>query len=408
VVLFLAFYVGVSAYASDSGLARLLGFSSKNDKKDVDELYEILNSSAYQSNELNLEESFGTQLTADMVSDVENELDKQKILDEIGKRQNITVTDFNKIGLVLTDKYVNVMESASDDSEVIAKMFNGSFAQILSHEGDWYNIKSGEVEGYIKGDNLTTGEDARALYSEYTKKYATITSDSELNVRKEDNEKSDAIAKVVKDEKYEVLKMDDDWLYILIGKETKGYISSKYADVSTEYETAISVSKEKEMLEAEKKAILRAKTSEENSDDSSKDPKISYSGSTMSMNDSDFAMFVALIFSESGNEPYNGKVAVAQVIINRIKSGNYPNTLEGVVYQSGQFGPARNGALDKNLSLYNNGGFQAKGHKESIQAAKDALNGADIIGSRTSFNGYSAEKDKGHKNAVRIGNHLFY
>jgi len=404
-VLFVGFYFGVSVYASDSGLAKFLGLSAKNDKKDTDELYEILNTAAYQNREIPLEEGFGGYMTSNMVEDVASDLEKRDQLNKIEEKQKVKIDSFDKIGLVLTEDYVSVKESDSDDSEEIAKMFNGSFAQIIEKKDNCIKIKSGEVEGYIKGDNLTSGEDARALYDEYVKKYATINSDSEVEVKKDAKEKSDTVAKVAKGERYEVLKMDDDWIYILIGKETKGYISTKNADIFAEYAVAISVSEEKKMLEAEKKALLKAKTSEKNGDSGA---KISYSGSTMSMNDSDFAMFVALIFSESGNEPYDGKVAVAQVIINRIKSGKYPNTLEGVVYQSGQFGPARNGALDKNLNLYKNGGFQAKGHKESIQAAKDALNGADIIGSRTSFNGYNAEKDKGHSNSVRIGNHLFY
>ena len=51
-------------------------------------------------------------------------------------------------------------------------------------------------------------------------------------------------------------------------------------------------------------------------------------------------LLAALIYCEAGNQPYEGQVAVGAVVMNRVRSGSYPNTISEVIYQSGQFGPA--------------------------------------------------------------------
>ena len=66
-------------------------------------------------------------------------------------------------------------------------------------------------------------------------------------------------------------------------------------------------------------------------------------------------MLSSIIYSESGNQVYAGKKAVGIVVMNRVRSTLFPNTVSGVVYQSGQFTPARNGSLSRSLSLYDSG-----------------------------------------------------
>lgn len=59
----------------------------------------------------------------------------------------------------------------------------------------------------------------------------------------------------------------------------------------------------------------------------------------------DLTLFASLIYCEAGGECYEGKLAVACVVVNRIKSSKYPDTLSGVIYQSGQFSPVASGRL---------------------------------------------------------------
>ena len=84
-------------------------------------------------------------------------------------------------------------------------------------------------------------------------------------------------------------------------------------------------------------------------------------------------LMASIIYCEAGNQPYEGQVAVGAVIMNRVKSGSYPDSIEAVIYQSGQFGPAATGWLNRVRS--------SKGYSQTaLQAAVDALNGSNPIG----------------------------
>lgn len=95
--------------------------------------------------------------------------------------------------------------------------------------------------------------------------------------------------------------------------------------------------------------------------------------------ETDVRLLAALIFCEAGNQPYDGKVAVGAVVMNRIASGRFPNTLEGVIYQRGQFGPAMTGKLGRILS-------SNRIPASCYEAAQDAMNGANPIGNALFFN----------------------
>mgnify|MGYP001447537948 CR=1 FL=1 len=104
-------------------------------------------------------------------------------------------------------------------------------------------------------------------------------------------------------------------------------------------------------------------------------------------------LMASIIYCEAGNQPYEGQVAVGAVIMNRVKSGSYPNSIEEVIYQSGQFGPATTGWLNRVRS--------SKGYSQTaLQAAVDALNGSNPIGSCLYF-------DQGGS-GMKIGAHYFH
>lgn len=104
-------------------------------------------------------------------------------------------------------------------------------------------------------------------------------------------------------------------------------------------------------------------------------------------------LLAALIFCEAGNQPYEGQVAVGAVVMNRIESSKYPNDIDSVIYQKGQFGPAGTGKLNRVL---NSGSYTAT----SLQAAEDALNGVDPVEGCLYFGCGS----KG----IKIGAHYFH
>ncbi len=98
-----------------------------------------------------------------------------------------------------------------------------------------------------------------------------------------------------------------------------------------------------------------------------------------------------LIYCEAGNQSYAGKLAVGIVVVNRMDSKKYPNSLKGVIYQKHQFGPVRNGSLNKALNEYDNGRFTSAQEKQCIKAAKAALSGVKTI--KYTKNGKSLSKN---------------
>ena len=91
----------------------------------------------------------------------------------------------------------------------------------------------------------------------------------------------------------------------------------------------------------------------------------SNSSSSSSSNSSDVNLLARIIYGEARGEPYAGQVAVGAVVLNRVKSSSFPNTISGVIYQSGAFDAVRDGQI--NLSP----------DSTAKKAAQDALNGWD-------------------------------
>ena len=124
----------------------------------------------------------------------------------------------------------------------------------------------------------------------------------------------------------------------------------------------------------------------------------------------DLRLLSALIYCEANGESYNGKLAVGIVVMNRKRSGTFPDTVKGVIYQRYQFGPATSGALSSALKQYDNGKFTSGSEKECIKAAKAALSGTTSItvnGSKKNFSKYLYFSGNLSGNTFTLGNHEF-
>lgn len=130
---------------------------------------------------------------------------------------------------------------------------------------------------------------------------------------------------------------------------------------------------------------------------------ISLSGTTSSSSSSfasstDLNLLARVVYGEARGEPYTGQVAVAAVVLNRVRSSSFPNSVAGVVYQSGAFDCVSDGQINltPNQSAYN--------------AAKDALNGWDpTYGCLFYYNPRTATSKWMLSRTVKlsIGNHAF-
>lgn len=112
--------------------------------------------------------------------------------------------------------------------------------------------------------------------------------------------------------------------------------------------------------------------------------------------DGDRKLLANLIYCEAGGEPYAGKLAVGAVVINRVLSSKYADTVVGVVYQPYQFSPVRSGRLELALSV-------DRANADCYKAADEAMSGVTNVGNclyfRTPIPGLTG---------ISIGGHIFY
>lgn len=105
-----------------------------------------------------------------------------------------------------------------------------------------------------------------------------------------------------------------------------------------------------------------------------------------------------IIFCESGNQPLAGKIAVANVVLNRVASSRFPDTVYDVIFQKNQFSPASSGSIYR------------EPNEESVIAAKLALDGAEALDDVLFFNraGLRCYASKNRSYVATIGGHAFY
>lgn len=120
--------------------------------------------------------------------------------------------------------------------------------------------------------------------------------------------------------------------------------------------------------------------------------------STSTQTNSDLYLLAKLVYAESRGEPYTGQVAVAAVVLNRVDSANFPNTIQGVIYEPWAF------------SCLYDGQFNLEPNSSAYQAAQDAMNGWDpSYGSLYYYNPATATSSWifTRTTVVTIGSHVF-
>ena len=117
-------------------------------------------------------------------------------------------------------------------------------------------------------------------------------------------------------------------------------------------------------------------------------------------NTSDVQLIARAINGEARGEPYEGQVAVGAVILNRVKSSKFPNSIAGVIYQSGAFTAVSDGQI--NVPIASN--------STVVKAAQDALNGWDPTGGAIYYFNPNTATNKwiwSRPQIKTIGNHIF-
>ena len=190
----------------------------------------------------------------------ENETEIVEAVEPVLKEPETKVSDEEKqkaededvLIIAQVNDYVNIRNTPGTDGEIVGKLYNNSVGTLIAKDGDWYQMKSGNVEGYVKAEYFKSGDEAKKIADEVGNKVATVNTET-LKVRSEADLEATVLGLVPGGEELSVLDEENGFVKVSI-EEGDDWVSEDYVILATEYVTAESVEEEKERLAKEEQA----------------------------------------------------------------------------------------------------------------------------------------------------------
>ena len=272
------------------------------------------------------------------------------------------------------EKELNINQKFENEKARMEKelaMANVQNALNIRAEAD----EKSEKVGYLYKDCGGTILERKAMAEDVGNWIVTLDV-SAVRVRKEPSMDAEIYGLLAYDDSVEFIdEVNNSWISVDYNDEV-GYVNTDFINVKfhiDEGET-MEVIKVREQEEAERKRKANRGAVSADADET--------------------RLLGALIYCEAGNQPYEGKLGVGAVVMNRVRSGAYPNTIHAVIYASGQFTPAMTGKVAR--------AYEGNVPESCLQAAQAAINGETTIGDATHFR--RAGKHEGYV----IGDHVFW
>ncbi len=297
-------------------------------------------------------------------------------LTRMSDADSVREDDESDLVMVNVQVAMNVREEPSEDSAKVGVLYKDCGGRILERRDGWTRLKSGDLVGWASDEYLLFGEEAEAMADDVGNLIVTIETDI-LRVRDEPDDKAEVVGLLTADDELEIIDfVNDDWISVEYQDETR-YVPAEFVNVDFHIDAGETLVAIRKREEAERQAKLTANQ-----------------GAVVVGGD-DLRLLASLIHCEAGNETYNGKLAVGAVVMNRVRSGAYPDTISGVIFASGQFTPALNGKVAR---VYMSGNI-ADGCYEAAQAA---INGETNVGGATHF------RRAGNHDGILIDHQVFW
>ena len=296
---------------------------------------------------------------------------------------------------------LNVRSEPSEDAERVGYLYADCGGTILERKDGWTKLESGELVGWAKDEYLLFGEDAVEELEDVGRLIAHVTGET-LRIRKEPSTDAQVYDLAAQGDALEVvnkvqlhysdgIELDAEWAAVDYEGKT-GYVSSEYIEIDFEYDHGETL----EEVAARQQAAEEEEASADSGAGTGSQPSPGrQNAGSIPTGTSDATLLAALIQCEAGNESYEGQLAVGAVVVNRVKSASYPDTVSDVIFASGQFTPAGSGKVAR---LIANGNISSS----CIQAANEALSGVTNVGGATHF------RRAGGRDGIVIGNHVFW
>lgn len=319
---------------------------------------------------------------AAVILDAAIELDSEEVIEMMEKAKTDLEVQVevkkkeSNIFMVNVNDTLNVRTERDEESERAGLLYKDCGGTILEQADGWSKIQSGDLVGWAKDDYLLFGEEAETLAQEVGRSIATVNADA-LKIRQSASEEAKVYGLVAPGEKLDLVREEGDWGVVNF-EGSDGFLSKKYLDI----EFVIDQGETMEVIEDRESKIAEEKAK----------MKVNYAA--MPAGATDIELLAALIHCEAGGESYEGQLAVGAVVMNRVRSPGYPNTIEGVIFASGQFTPALSGKVGERVAIGS--------YASATQAAMDAISGVSNVGAVTRF-----RRNDGRPGHV-IGNHVFW
>lgn len=306
-------------------------------------------------------------------------------------------SEWDNKAIAKVEEAANIREQADTGSALVGFLKKGAAAEILEQNGEWTKISSGSVTGYVSNEFLAFGTEAEELANQQGRRVATVQADT-LRVRKEPGEEAAIAALAAQGNTLTVNSDENGWLNVTLDSGETGYVKCDYVSVELKLGTAISLEEEQAAIRAAEQTAAEKAAAEQEA--KKKNVTKTTNRNTTEAEVDEATLLAGLVQLEAGGECYEGKLAVANVVINRVNSSRYPKSIRSVIYQSGQFPGATNGKLDKIL---------AKAvRSDCLKAAREAIDGKNNIGNYMHFNSVGTLNINSLGDYTIIGNQCFY
>lgn len=285
---------------------------------------------------------------------------------------------------------INIRSGADTDYDAIAYLERGMVGEYLGTEGEWSKIAVGDLVGYVLSEYILVGS-AAVDFAEAN--YYDIDNASYYEAAEETADAEEPVDADEEEQNAEDFEEDTEATEEDVTEETSEEITTEEVVWEEETEEATT----EEVIEEEETEEATEETTEEVNAPAIQE---TVNRGAFSLSEEDITLIAAIVANEAGSEPYEGQVAVANVVLNRLLSGYWGNTISGVVYAPNQFDVVYSAGFKSYV--------ESGAHGTSLQATLEAVSGTNNIGNRKSFRPTYFLNNNSFDNYIVIGNHLFF
>ena len=163
----------------------------------------------------------------------------QSLTMEAAPQEPATICDYTNLGIAQVENHLNIREGAGEEYDLVGKLPVDAGCEILSDEGEWFQIRSGKVTGYVKGEFLLTGQDAANRANEVKSIVATSVTQT-LNARVEPNTDCSIWTMIAEGEELQLLEDQGEWLKVDVDGD-ECYVAREFVELSEQLQKAMTM-----------------------------------------------------------------------------------------------------------------------------------------------------------------------